>query len=122
MTKSLAVEWGRYGIRVNAIAPGVFPTAGMSSRLDPGEDSAVRGAANPMGRVGRIEELQHLAAFLMADACEWLTGQTVAIDGAGYLANGAQLTRLMSLSDEDWARKRELIKAQNDKDRASRSV
>ena len=121
MTMSLAVEWGRHGIRLNAIAPGVFPTEGMSSRLDPGEDSSARGAANPMGRVGRMDELQHLAAFLMADACEWLTGQTIAIDGAGYLANGAQLTRLMSLSDEDWARKRALIKAQNEKDRASRS-
>jgi NAD(P)-dependent dehydrogenase (short-subunit alcohol dehydrogenase family) len=122
MTKSLAVEWGRCGIRANAIAPGVFPTEGMSARLDPGEDSAARGAQNPMGRVGRSEELQNLAAFLMADGCEWLTGQTIAIDGAGYLAYGAQLTRLLSLTDDDWARKRELIRAQDAKDKAGRSV
>lgn len=122
MTKSLAIEWGRHGIRLNAIAPGVFPTGGMTARLDPGEESDMRGAANPMGRVGRMEELQNLAAFLMADGCEWLTGQTIAIDGAGYLAYGAQMTRLFSLSDEDWARKREEIKAQDARDKASRSV
>lgn len=122
MTKSLAIEWGRYGIRANAIAPGVFPTEGMTARLDPGEDSSARGADNPMGRVGRMEELQNLAAFLMADGCDWLTGQTIAIDGAGYMANGAQLTRLFALSEEDWARRRELIKSADERDKASRSV
>jgi NAD(P)-dependent dehydrogenase (short-subunit alcohol dehydrogenase family) len=122
MTKSLAIEWGRYGIRANAIAPGVFPTEGMTARLDPGEDAAARGAKNPMGRVGRMEELQNLAAFLMAPGCEWLTGQTIAIDGAGHLAYGAQLTRLFDLSDEDWARRREMIKATNARDKAARSV
>jgi NAD(P)-dependent dehydrogenase (short-subunit alcohol dehydrogenase family) len=122
MTKSLAIEWGRYGIRVNAIAPGVFPTEGMTARLDPGEDAAARGVENPMGRVGRMPELQNLAAFLMADGCEWLTGQTIAIDGAGHLAYGAQMTRLFALTEEDWARKRALIKAQDAADKARRSV
>jgi NAD(P)-dependent dehydrogenase (short-subunit alcohol dehydrogenase family) len=121
MTKSLAIEWGRHRIRVNAIAPGIFPTEGMSARLDPGEESASRGQ-NPMGRLGKMEELQNLAAFLMADGCEWLTGQTLAIDGAGHLAYGAQLTQLFSLTDEDWARKREMIKAQDAADKAKRSV
>lgn len=120
MTKSLAIEWGRFGIRANAIAPGVIPTQGMSARLDPGEDSAERGATNPMGRVGRIDELQNLAAFLMADGCEWLTGQTIALDGAGHLGYGAQLTRLFSLNEEDWTRKRELSRAQDEKDRSDR--
>ena len=122
MTKSLAIEWGRYGIRLNAIAPGVFPTEGMTARLDPGEDAAARGVENPMGRVGRMPELQNLAAFLMADGCEWLTGQTIAIDGAGHLAYGAQMTRLFALTEEDWARKRALIKAQDAADKARRSV
>jgi NAD(P)-dependent dehydrogenase (short-subunit alcohol dehydrogenase family) len=124
MTKSLAVEWGRFGIRLNAIAPGPFPTEGASKRLRPGggfEDSA---KLNPMRRVGRMAELQNLATFLMADGCEWLTGETIAIDGAGYLAtgSGAYFTELDKLSDADWERMRALIKAQNDKDRAARTA
>ena len=122
MTKSLAIEWGRHGIRANAIAPGVFPTEGMAARLDPGQDAATRGARNPMGRVGRMEELQNLAAFLMGPGCEWLTGQTIAIDGAGHLAYGPQLTSLFDLSDEDWARRRKLIREANERDKAARSV
>ena len=79
MTKSLAVEWGRYGIRLNAIAPGPFPTEGASKRLAPGEDFARSPPRpNPMRRVGQMQELQNLATFLMADGCEWLTGETIA--------------------------------------------
>ena len=124
MTKSLAVEWGRFGIRLNAIAPGPFPTEGAAKRLRPGggfEDST---QMNPMRRVGRMEELQNLATFLMADGCEWLTGETVAIDGAGYLAtgSGAYFTQLDKPSDQDWEKMRALIKSQNDKDRAGRTA
>ncbi len=125
MTKSLAVEWGRYGIRLNAIAPGPFPTEGATKRLRPdgsGFDDAAK--LNPMRRVGRMEELQNLATFLMAEGCEWLTGETIALDGAGYLAtgSGAYFTQLDKLSDADWERMRATIKAQNDKDRASRTA
>jgi NAD(P)-dependent dehydrogenase (short-subunit alcohol dehydrogenase family) len=124
MTKSLAVEWGRYGIRLNAIAPGPFPTEGATQRLRPegGFESSTH--LNPMRRVGRMEELQNLAAFLMADGCEWLTGETIAIDGGGYLASGsgAYFTELDKLSDADWERMRALIKAQNEKDRAARTA
>lgn len=123
MTQSLAVEWGRYGIRLNAIAPGVFPTEGAGKRLAPGRDSRDDVASdNPMGRNGRMPELQNLATFLMADGCEWLTGQTIAIDGAGWQANGAGFTDMLKWGDEEWQRARELIKAQNDKDKAQRSV
>jgi NAD(P)-dependent dehydrogenase (short-subunit alcohol dehydrogenase family) len=121
MTKSLAVEWGRFGIRLNAIAPGPFPTEGATKRLRPDGSFADATATNPMRRVGRMEELQNLAAFLMADGCEWLTGETIAIDGAGYLANGASFTELDRLSEADWERVREKIRAQNEKDRAGRS-
>jgi NAD(P)-dependent dehydrogenase (short-subunit alcohol dehydrogenase family) len=87
MTKSLAVEWGRYGIRLNAIAPGQFPTDGMLKRLDP-EGARLDGdAANPMGRHGRTHELQNLATFLLADGCEWLTGQTIALEKSFSLTN-----------------------------------
>jgi NAD(P)-dependent dehydrogenase (short-subunit alcohol dehydrogenase family) len=122
MTKSLAVEWGRYGIRLNAIAPGAFPTEGATKRLRPEGGFEDANQKNPMRRVGRMEELQNLAVFLMADGCEWLTGETVTIDGAGQLAHGGSFAELDRLSDEDWARMRELIKAQNDKDRAGRTA
>ena len=65
MTKSLAVEWGRYGIRLNAIAPGVFPTEGAGKRL-PGDGRARAPQRNPMGRHGRMAELQNLATFLQS--------------------------------------------------------
>ncbi len=124
MTQSLAVEWGRYGIRLNAIAPGVFPTEGASKRLNPGNDSKQRDAAesNPMHRHGRMSELQNLAAFLMADGCEWLTGQTIAIDGAGWQANGGSFTQMLKWGDNEWEQARAMIKAQNEKDKAQRSV
>jgi NAD(P)-dependent dehydrogenase (short-subunit alcohol dehydrogenase family) len=122
MTKSLAVEWGRYGIRLNAIAPGPFPTEGASKRLRPDGRFEDGNASNPMRRTGEMPELQNLASFLMADGCEWLTGETIAIDGAGYLANGGSFTELDQLSDADWDRMRAKIKAQNDKDRAGRSA
>ena len=122
MTKSLAVEWGRYGIRLNAIAPGAFPTEGASKRLRPGGSFEEANDANPMRRVGQMPELQNLATFLMADGCEWLTGETIAVDGGGALANGASFTELDKLSDADWDRMREMIKAQNEKDRARRGA
>ncbi|HZE59999.1 MAG TPA: SDR family oxidoreductase [Burkholderiales bacterium] len=124
MTKSLAVEWGRFGIRLNAIAPGPFPTEGASKRLRPGGGFDDSSKLNPMRRVGKMEELQNLAAFLMADGCEWLTGETVAVDGAGYLAtgSGAYFTELDQLSDADWEKVRAMIKSQNDKDRAGRTA
>jgi NAD(P)-dependent dehydrogenase (short-subunit alcohol dehydrogenase family) len=122
MTKSLAVEWGRHGIRLNAIAPGPFPTEGATKRLRPGSSFGESTQMNPMRRVGEMSELQNLATFLMADGCEWLTGETIAIDGAGYLATGAYFTELDKMSDADWQKAREMIKAQNDKDRAGRSA
>ncbi|HWI35090.1 MAG TPA: SDR family oxidoreductase [Burkholderiales bacterium] len=124
MTKSLAVEWGRFGIRLNAIAPGPFPTEGATKRLRPGGGFGDSAQMNPMRRVGKMEELQNLATFLMADGCEWLTGETIAIDGAGYLAtgSGAYFTELDKLSDADWEKMRAMIKAQNDKDRAARTT
>ncbi|MDQ3261292.1 MAG: SDR family oxidoreductase [Pseudomonadota bacterium] len=122
MTKSLAVEWGRYGIRLNAIAPGPIYTKGAWDRLSPGKDALSRSEDNPMGRIGELSEIQNLATFLMADGCDWLTGQTIALDGAGYLANGASFTHLANLSDQDWLDMRDKIKTANDQDKASRSA
>jgi NAD(P)-dependent dehydrogenase (short-subunit alcohol dehydrogenase family) len=124
MTKSLAVEWGRHGIRLNAIAPGPFPTEGATKRLRPGGGFDDSSKMNPMRRVGKMEELQNLATFLMADGCEWLSGETIAVDGAGYLAtgSGAYFAELDKLSDADWEKMRAMIKAQNEKDRAGRTT
>jgi NAD(P)-dependent dehydrogenase (short-subunit alcohol dehydrogenase family) len=123
MTKSLAVEWGRHQIRLNAIAPGVFPTEGMSKRLYPGRDDAGRAeGSSPMGRAGRMEELQNLATFLMADGCEWLTGQTLTIDGANSLATGGNFYHFKDWTDGDWELARSSIREQNEKDRLARTV
>jgi len=123
MTQSLAVEWARYGIRLNAIAPGPFPTAGMNARLNPGQTAEERGIArNPMGRIGRMHEIQNLAAFLMADGCEWLTGQTIALDGAACLAGAGTFYNLRGWTDAAWQRARDMIKAENEKDKSQRSV
>lgn len=123
MAESLAVEWGRYGIRFNNIAPGPFPTKGMTDRLSPGAsmESAER-SANPMGRVGEMTELANLAVFLMAKGAEYVNGQTIAIDGAAYQATGGNFSGLRAWDDAQWEAVRAMIKASNDKDKAARTV
>jgi len=121
MTQSLAVEWGRYGIRLNAIAPGVFPTEGAGKRLRPGEEPGEFTAkVNPMGRHGEMSELQNVATFLLADGVEWLTGQTITIDGAQSLVSGGGFYDLREWGDEQWQAARQAIREQNNKDRAAR--
>jgi NAD(P)-dependent dehydrogenase (short-subunit alcohol dehydrogenase family) len=123
MTMSLATEWGRYGIRLNAIAPGEIPTEGAGKRLNPGGEPGSRTQRNnPMGRVGRIEELQNLATFLISGGCDWLTGETIALDGGQGHATGGSFYELRHWTDEQWRAARDAIKAQNEKDRAQRSV
>lgn len=106
MTRSLAVEWGRYGIRVNAIAPGPIPTEGAFSRLmvDPG--MADRLAAKlPAGRFGRPEELADLAAYLVSDAADWMRGEVVTLDGGEWLRNAGEFNFLLE-QDIPWDRLR----------------
>ena len=124
MTKSLAVEWGPYNIRVNAIAPGPFPTEGAWARLSPkGDlDNDSSYSAIPLGRVGEMSELQNLASFLMADGCDYLTGQTIAIDGAQYITGGGTLSGLSKLKDSDWEEIKSMIKSTNEKDKANRNT
>ncbi|MBB1653073.1 MULTISPECIES: SDR family oxidoreductase [Delftia] len=121
MTQSLAVEWGNRGIRFNAIAPGLFPTEGMSARLNPQGGEHVR-ADNPMGRNGRMPELANLAVFLMSRHAEYLTGQTIAIDGGQYQATGGNFAGLASWSDQDWANARSAIESRNAADRQQRTA
>ena len=126
MTKSLAVEWAPYGIRLNAIGPGEIPTEGMSNRLNPGGQSGVHSvlsARNPMGRVGAMAELQNLATFLMAPGqCDWLTGQSIMMDGANALATGGSFYDLRHWSDADWQAARDRISAQDTHDKNRRSA
>jgi len=125
MTQSLAVEWGRYGLRFNAIAPGPFPTEGMTKRLAPQADSTEdmnRDGANPMGRIGKMHELVNLAVFLMGPGAEYVNGQTIAIDGAMYNATGGNFAQLAQWGDEEWQAARAAIEATNAKDKAKRTV
>jgi NAD(P)-dependent dehydrogenase (short-subunit alcohol dehydrogenase family) len=106
MTMSLAVEWGQYGIRLNAIAAGPIPTDYAWEMLNPTSKSSV-GATQadqvPLGRFGTVEELANLNILLLSDGCDYLTGHTIAMDGGQHLAGPGTFAGLGSLSDEDWA-------------------
>ncbi|MEY3476950.1 MAG: hypothetical protein RLY65_1350 [Pseudomonadota bacterium] len=102
MTKSLAVEWGRYGVRLLAIAPGSFPTPGASAQLMAGKRSQLRAESRiPLGRVGEHAELAELASFLLSDAAKFMTGEMVTIDGGAHLqSSGAE--DLLTWTKQDW--------------------
>jgi NAD(P)-dependent dehydrogenase (short-subunit alcohol dehydrogenase family) len=121
MTMSLAVEWGPYGIRVNAIAPGPFPTPGAWDKLSPipeASSSATRPESVPLRRFGKMAELQNLAVFLLSDACDYLTGQTIAIDGGQHLAGPGTFADLSGMSAADWQKAREAIQQSTQHDRS----
>ncbi|CAN1567284.1 FabG Dehydrogenases with different specificities (related to short-chain alcohol dehydrogenases) [Caulobacteraceae bacterium] len=124
MTQSLAVEWGPKGIRFNAIAPGPFPTEGMSARLNPGQQQNAyeNMSGNPMGRVGEMAELANLAVYLLHPGSTYVNGQTIAIDGGQYNASGGNFSRLSEWGDDQWQAVKDMIKSTNDKDRAQRTV
>ncbi|MDA0701663.1 MAG: SDR family oxidoreductase [Proteobacteria bacterium] len=107
MTQSLAVEWGPKGIRLNAIAPGPFPTEGAWSRLVPNKDLAEEFETRPpLGRPGRHDELAQLAVFLVADECGYINGECVTIDGGDWLKGAGQFSFLHRMSDADWDKMR----------------
>jgi NAD(P)-dependent dehydrogenase (short-subunit alcohol dehydrogenase family) len=103
LTTSLAVEWAKYHIRLNAIAPGPFPTEGAWSRLMPSrqfEEHAQE--SHPMKRFGRHDELTSLAAFLLSDMAEYINGECVVIDGAQWLRGAGEFNDLLMLPDSAW--------------------
>jgi NAD(P)-dependent dehydrogenase (short-subunit alcohol dehydrogenase family) len=104
LTRSLAVEWAKYNIRSNAIAPGPFPTEGAWSRLLPGElvkkfDPAER---IPLKRVGDHQELANLAAYLISDYSSYINGEVITIDGGEWLRNGGEFSHLEAIPEALW--------------------
>lgn len=125
MTMSLAVEWAKYGIRINAVAPGPFPTEYAWQMLSPTDDAKI-GATQadevPMGRYGEIQELANLMILLLSDGCDYITGETICIDGGHHLAAPSTFAGLNKLSDESWRKIREASQAATAASKAQRTT
>lgn len=113
MTRSLAVEWAKYNIRFNAIAPGPFPTQGAWERLLPGDlaEKFDMRKKVPLRRVGEHQELANLAAYLVSDYSAYMNGEVVTLDGGEWLQGAGEFNMLEAIPQEMWDMLETMIKA-----------
>ena len=119
MMKSLGSEWGRYGIRMNCIAPGPIETEGAFGRLDPtGEGAKQMLSQIPVGRIGEIEEIANLATFLCSDYASWINSETVILDGGEFRQLAGEFNKLQKITPEQWDFMEQIIRSTNKKSKS----